>query len=63
MTPFQRPILRCACGAEVIVEQVSPWEFTYTCAVCHDSRLISWAHKDPPPAFTPAGPQQQELWT
>lgn len=61
MTTVQAATMRCECGRQAhITATDSPWEFDMVCT-CGDVRLLSWAHKDQPPTFTPADPPAAQL--
>lgn len=51
----QSSLHKCECGQRVPVLPLTAYEFTWACA-CGESRLISWAHKDPPPEFHAPAP-------
>lgn len=45
---------RCECGAAIaITPTVSLWEFEYACEACRRGGIISWAHGEEPPDYTP----------
>ena len=63
MTPASRPASQvsthtCDCGHRVPVTPLAGgYEFEWRCLTCQQAGVISWAHAEPPPVFTPATTQ------